>query len=46
MPARITGWERYQRRLIPDKPGMTERIGESALPVNAPWRLMVADLIE
>ena len=25
---------------------MTERIGESSLPVNAPWRLMVADLIE
>lgn len=39
LPGNVTvAGERYQRRLVPNEPDMTERAGESALPVNAPWR--------
>src|SRR6185437_557206 len=35
-----------QGRLVPDEPQVAERVDEASLPVNAPWRLMVADLVD
>ena len=31
---------------VTDKPQMAERIDEPSLAVNAPWRLVVADLVD
>ena len=35
-----------QGRLIPDQPQVADRVDEASLPVNAPWRLTVADLVD
>src|SRR5207253_7280453 len=35
-----------QRGPVTDQPQVAERVDEAALPVNAPWRLVVADLVD
>jgi hypothetical protein len=35
-----------QRGSVTDEPDVAEGVGEASLPVNAPWRFVVADLID
>lgn len=43
---KIVSRKLLQGRFVPDEPQVAERVDEASLPVNAPWRLMVADLVD
>ena len=43
--AALPGLVLAQRGFVTDEPDVAERVGEATLPVNAPWPLVIADLV-